>query len=93
MDNVQNPQNPTENCYDDVQWNRSVGKFYSIDACSDYVAVEPPPPDYYEDYRTVEDDPIPPPPPSDITFGNPSQPPSDVTFGDPIPPPPPTSGQ
>ena len=81
MDNVQNPQNPTENCYNDVQWNKSVGKFYSKEACADYVAVEPPPPDYYEDYRTVEDDPIPPPPPSDITFD------------DPIPPPPPTSGQ
>ena len=68
LDNVQDPQNPSENCYEDVQWNKSVGKFYSKEACFDYVAVEPPPSDYYDsDYVAVADDPIPPPPP-DVTF-------------------------
>jgi len=48
LNNVQDIQNPTKNCYSDVDWNASAGKFYSKEACYDYVAIEPPPPpDYY----------------------------------------------
>jgi len=46
LENIQNPSNPRQNCYSDVEFNSSVGKFYSKEACYDYIAVEPPPGDF-----------------------------------------------
>ena len=65
MEHVSNPENPSENCFDDTTWSVTNGRFFSSFACGggpDYPSyddsIPPPPPDYEDDLSFVPPPPI-----------------------------------
>merc|ERR1712168_1438190 len=37
LENVQDPKNPTKNCFNDIMWSTTHSRFYSHEACDTYV--------------------------------------------------------
>ena len=35
LEYVQDPSNPTENCFEDAQWSKTAGRFWSSQACKE----------------------------------------------------------
>lgn len=35
LENLQNPNNPTEDCFEDATWSKTAGRFWSAKACKE----------------------------------------------------------
>ena len=81
----QDPSKPTKGCFDDVEWSKSNGRFYSFAACTDRKAIlngdRPPPlaPPGFGSKGTPAPPRAPPPPSIDDVGVSPPGPPSVAT--------------